>query len=436
MPQSPFNAGWVIPSFDTAPIPVKRVRKKVLRDKIYNLPIIEAFPHMLKSKACDGEIGIEIECEGTHLFNAPISYWRVEKDGSLRVVDGGEPIEYVLRKPLSRSDVTKALNYLSKKLKEAGSNVADSTRTSVHVHLNCQALSMKQIIQLWCLYVVFEELLVNFSGPDREGNLFCLRAKDAEHAVQTLEQGLKTESYNDIFSESLRYTSCNTASLSKFGSLEFRSMRGTVDQGLIQLWIDILCLLKDKAIEYDNPQAIVREFESIGPQAFLYKILGSRQDVVDIFVDHPYRNQKMWDGLRLMRDVAYAIKWEKALPREKKDPPEEVGEFDPIWVANGIYLQYSEQLGNRWYLCNWLNNRKTVYVAGMGCPIDSKRAIPINKDTGQYQNGDGVQRYMIPYHDLYNPESPDDQSQDQVIPVEDDEEITFIETEEEHDDEF
>lgn len=396
------SAGWGSPAAPAAPAatpgPVKR--RKTRKNKLYNIPVIEAFSHLLSKKKCDGEVGLEIECEGTYLFDAPISYWRASTDGSLRATGDHPPVEYVLRRPLSRTDIPKALNYLSKKLKEVGSQVADSTRTSVHVHINVQQLTMKQIVQIWCLYVIFEELLVHFSGPDREGNLFCLRAKDAEHAIQNMEQGLKTENYNDIFSEHLRYTSCNTASVSKFGSLEFRSMRGTVDQGLIQLWVDILLLIKDKALEYDNPQKIVRDFEALSPQGFLYKIFSSRQDIFELFVDLPYRNQQMWDGLRLMRDVAYAVKWEKPVPEEKKDPEEKESEFDPVLIREGVYLQYSVEM-TAWYLCNWTSSHKTVTVQGRGCPITTMRAICIEPSTGSYQNGP---RFDLPHLDLQNPD--------------------------------
>ena len=282
-------------------------------NKLYNIPIWDAFRSRFssKSKKQKGEIGLEIECEGMNLFGAPIQYWSCHNDGSLRNYKDHPPIEYVLREPIERSEVPKALTYLSKKLKEAGSEIAYSPRTSVHVHVNCQDLTLKQIYQYICLYLIFEERLVEFSGPDRIGNLFCLRAKDAEHFLTVMESAIQTENFNEFFSNELRYTSCNTASLGKFGSLEFRSMRGTVDQELIQLWVDILLCLKDKALDYDNPVEIVEDFLDLGTENFLVKVFGSRKDILPIFIDWPDRHRSMWDGLRMMRDVAYAIKWEK-----------------------------------------------------------------------------------------------------------------------------
>lgn len=295
--------------------------------------MIEAFPHQLRNKETPGEIGLEIECEGTHLFDAPISYWQTHQDGSLRAIQGHPPIEYVLRQPLSRVDVTKALTYLNKKLHEAGSKVADSTRTSVHVHFNCQTLTIKEIYQFWCVYAIFEEMLIDFSGDDRKGNLFCLSGKQAEYNVNLLEDAVRTENFNELFNENLRYTSCNFASLSKFGSLEFRSLRGTVNQDLIQTWIDILCLIKDKALAYDNPRKIVKHFLDIGPEAYISSVFGSRPSLVKIFRDRPDRHQLMWDGMRMMRDVAYAIRWEKFDPGKEKKDPEEEKVFWDNWVS-------------------------------------------------------------------------------------------------------
>jgi len=57
-------------------------------------------------KRQEGLIGLEIEAEGTHLFNTPFRYWSCHQDGSLRTTfkNGEEfpPIEYVLKEPLNR----------------------------------------------------------------------------------------------------------------------------------------------------------------------------------------------------------------------------------------------------------------------------------------------------------------------------------------------
>src|ERR1700761_3192694 len=309
-------------------------------NKLYNYPLIEAFSFRLKKNQTDGEIGLEIECEGTNLFNAPVQYWVTHQDNSLRNHGDHPPIEYVLQKPIPRGDVPKALDYLSKKLKESGSTIDESTRTSVHVHVNCQKLTMKEVYQYILLYMIFEEILVDFSGPGRPGNLFCLRAKDAEYNVQVMENAIKTESFTEMFSPDLRYTACNTASLGKFGSLEFRSLRGTVDQELIQTWVDILLLLKDRALTYKNPQEIVEDFMKVGPDRFLLKTFSRRPDIYRLFYGRTDLQMSLWDGLRLMRDVAYAVKWEEFDP-EKENKESLVDKYPGReWASNGESYRY------------------------------------------------------------------------------------------------
>ena len=396
------------------------------RNKTYNKPLLEAFPH-LKAKEQEGEIGLEIECEGMNLFSAPISWWGTHVDHSLREYKGHPPIEYVLRKPIPRKDVPKALTYLSKKLKEVGSDVVDSHRTSVHVHVNCQKLTFKEVVQFWALYAIFEELLVEFSGPDRRGNLFCLRAKDAEHFIQIMESGLQQDDYSEIFDKGLRYTACNMASVNKFGSLEFRSMRGTVDQELIQLWVDILLLIRDKALEYKDPQDIVKDFEKYGPEVFLKKITASRIDVYTLLQSFPEYKQKMWDGLRLMRDVAYAITWEErdeslcekkpVVETEKSHQspevnavltPDSLGGETPQKIADRVWLVYKHE---KYWLINYNPYFMAVNYAGNSLGLKGRTAIWVSTVTGQYM-GD---KYLLtgndyePDHPMYNaPPSPEE----------------------------
>lgn len=349
------------PDYEDPPSPIGSIyrKKQPLKfgNKIYNIPLQDAFPGKYPREKPTGEVGLEIECEGMNLFNSPIQFWTTHVDNSLRSHGDHPPIEYVLSKPISRDTVPKALNYLSKKLKEAGSTIDDSTRTSVHVHVNCLPLTIKQIYQYICLYMIFEELLVDFSGPGRPGNLFCLRAKDAEYNVQVLEQAVRNENFNEVFNGEIRYTACNTASLGKFGSLEFRSLRGTVDQELIQVWVDTLLRLKDVALKYDNPRDIVEDFLRLQPEMFLKKVFyGS--DIYQSLRGISKRSQCMWDGLRLMRDVAYAVSWEKYDPElEKKSLLDKIDAPGRTYSENGeYYTVFHPTAPGYYYIVNCTEN--------------------------------------------------------------------------------
>lgn len=351
--------------------PWDRPKVPTSSEKIYNRPLIEAFARLLAGKVAEGEIGLEIECEGMDLFSTPIKWWSCHQDQSLRAHGEHPPIEYVLRKPVSREEVPDCLDYLSKKLKLTGSTIDDSHRTSVHVHVNCQDLTLKQVYQYVCLYLIFEELLVEFSGPERVGNLFCLRAKDAEYFITVLENAITSEDFRELFSNDLRYAACNTAALGRFGSLEFRSMRGTVDQELIQTWVDILLLLKDKALTYDDPRAIVEDFHNSRPAAFFDKIFASKPNLYKLFAHNPNLSRSMWDGLRLMRDVACAIKWEKRGVVKKKESPEK-DPFEPVrYQLNwGVWVEPTDS--GRFWVYNYTDDMLNGQFLGRYCNIPAR----------------------------------------------------------------
>lgn len=293
------------------------VRKKTRRneeEKSYNHKIIDWWLDQSYKKS--GEVGLEIECEGENLFNSPLQWWSAHPDGSLRPYKGHQPIEYVLKQPVSRTDLDKALAYLAAKLKTAKSNVIESPRTSVHVHVNCQELTIKQVVTYVICYLIVEELLVEWCGPERAGNLFCLRAKDAAEFAYNLEWGIRKDDFSEVTHNEYRYSACNLAALKKFGTLEFRSMRGTVDTQLIKDWVDILLSIKQQSLTFDNPQEVLKYFDNHGVMGILRYILPN--DYMR-FVNVQELSRKIWDGVRLSRDIAFAIpEWEKPIEKIEK----------------------------------------------------------------------------------------------------------------------
>lgn len=316
------------------PIPEDMPVPAAKKVPFYNYKLIDLMPRMA-SKVTKGEVGVEIECEGTHLFEAPIQYWACHPDGSLRQTEGHPPVEYVLKKPLERAEVTKALTYLTHQLKQAKSQVRDSHRSSVHIHLNCQQMTLKEIINLVCMYLFFEHALVEFSGQERVGNLFCLRAKDAQYWVRNIVEGLRQGNFANVYHENFRYTSCNTASLAKFGSLEFRSMRGTVDQELIQNWIDLLCHIKDRSADFADPLKMYEMYSSMEPMEFFRYIFRPKPNLMALLGTTACLESGMNEGSIFVRDIAYAIEeWSDAKPEPKAKP--EPGRAGDPW-SQGFY---------------------------------------------------------------------------------------------------
>jgi hypothetical protein len=270
-----------------------------------------------------GEVGIEIEVEGTRLpgmfvdqttgnIAAQMRYhWRTENDGSLRNLRPGDlSAEYVLREPVDRSALDKVLDYFTKKWEEAGATSYNSYRTSVHVHINVSDWTVRRVYSFLTAYFILEELLTEFADggtKSRVANRFCLRLKDAEFISNQLQDALKRNMRGRFSEGNLKYGAVNIAALSKYGSLEFRALRGTTDTGLIKTWTKLLLAIKDYSEKFDYPHHIIQEFSERGPDEFIRRILGADAD--HLVGSTNYRD-KLFDGMRLAQDVAFATNWE------------------------------------------------------------------------------------------------------------------------------
>jgi len=241
------------------------------------------------------EVGIEIEMEGVDLVSVNDGVWRTENDGSLR----GESYEYVLDAPIERSNVGKALSSLQTKL--ARSRLRPSNRCGVHVHINVQSLTSSQLISFIVLYLCMENVLTKWCGEDRVGNLFCLRAVDAEYILDAIIEFMANGDIS-IFQNDVRYGAMNLSSLNKYGSLEFRAMRTPADFGLVDTWVDMLLRVFDKSKEFPNAWDIPTALSVAGPEMFLEQIMGEQAQILA----DPDLDAILMDGVRLAQAVAYA----------------------------------------------------------------------------------------------------------------------------------
>ena len=258
--------------------------------------------NVMNVRPADGEVGIEVEVEGEDLPGMGHSMvWRSERDGSLR----GESMEYVLRKPVHRDAVPDVLLGLYHRLKGAGSKIHDSGRAGVHVHINCQDLTMKQVVTFACLYLVFEEMLVEWCGPGREGNLFCLRGGDADYLITAFRDAVVSGRWGNLRDDNLRYASLNLKALSTYGSLEFRAMRSTVDPAVLENWVDMLLRVKDASLQFDDPELIIERASFGGYEELFLSIFGEDTEL-------RFSEDSMLDGIVRAQHIAYApVDWAK-----------------------------------------------------------------------------------------------------------------------------
>lgn len=257
-----------------------------------------------KREPVQGDFGIEIETEGKNLPSVNTQGWRSEKDGSLR----GESYEYVLDKPLPRDEIRKALDYLAKRTAKA--ELDFSFRTSVHVHMNVTDCEHEHILNIIYTYLLIEEPLLNYCGRTRKGNRFCLRLQDADGLVDTIrflfQSNLK--GFFNIRHDSIRYASINLEAITKYGSLEFRAMRGTMDVDVIDTWVEALSRIKAFAKQYKTPLEIATLYRTNSSREFCTLVLG------DLF--------KEFDYLRIERDMARSFSLSLDLPYAYKPAKE------------------------------------------------------------------------------------------------------------------
>jgi len=266
-----------------------------------------------------GEVGIEIECEGQNLM-MPDLYWDAVHDGSLR----GLSIEYVLKNPAKRKEISKVLNYLYKSWKDHGAVINDSPRTSVHIHVNVQELEVRNVIAFYCLYNILEELLVKFCGKGREGNLFCLTSTDANFALDLLCNIVARQEWYKFKDRNFRYSAVNFNSIPKFGSLEFRTMRGTRDIALIKRWINMLLKIKDYSLQFKQPANIIEHLSARGGRQFVNDVM---EEYAVSLLAYPDINNIIRQGVWRIQELAF-------IPITDKKP-RQVIKAERAWAEEG-----------------------------------------------------------------------------------------------------
>jgi hypothetical protein len=253
---------------------------------------------IINRKRKAGEVSLEIEVQGTNLPDLVPYHWRVEEEGSLK---SSYPIvgrEYVLIEPCMFNELGPHVDYLNGYIKEEGGTVIPSYMAGTHVHVNVQDLTPKQLITYICAFLILEELLVDWCGPSRVGNHFCLRSSDAEGLITVADEKNK--------GLSVRYSTVNVASVLKYGSLEFRSLDSTMDKKRLLTWAGVLLRIKKMSMQYDSPAALVISLSSGGYENFALEMLGV---YYDDFIKGDWK-RKMRAGVLNAQDLAYAKDWD------------------------------------------------------------------------------------------------------------------------------
>jgi hypothetical protein len=269
----------------------------------------------------EGDVGLEIECEGNKFLKEGVQLpWKYVKDGSLR---GQDNAEYILKVPIKFDKVPEAIDSLWKMFERHGSVLSESNRTSVHVHLNAQGFHMNRVCAFVSIYFIVEDLLTQWCGDHRVGNLFCLRAKDAPGIVSKIKQFLLYEGRGGGLSEGLHYGGLNAHALAKFGSIEIRALRGVTDPKIIIDWVSILERIYKVSEEFPDPRGICDNFSGAGPIDFLHMLLGDKTQMVldGIPYDNGQVMESLYEGIRIAQDLCYCRDWSVYQPIVTKIDP-------------------------------------------------------------------------------------------------------------------
>jgi hypothetical protein len=240
--------------------------------------------YMGRTKAAlSGEYGLEIETEALDPYEPPsMKHWTTHADGSLRNFG----IEYVLRQPLNYEDIPAALNEFHIMTTKSEIRFLESVYSSVHIHVNVYHMEMIEMVNFITLYILFENILNRYCGPDRDGNLFCLKTHCAESTVSTVVDMFKEmgkgmangrDSIARLNENNLKYAALNLFTLRKFGSLEIRTHRGSTDVNEIFTWVEIVNTIKKASKLFVSPQQILLMAKQEGYEAFFNRVFDSEK---------------------------------------------------------------------------------------------------------------------------------------------------------------
>jgi hypothetical protein len=230
-------------------------------------------------------IGIELEYENAHMYDvvtAP-TLWKFETDHSLR--DGG--IEFIST-PIKPSQFDLAFGEATAALSQCKGVV--NKRCGLHIHLNVSDLTLRQIWQVATYYTILEPFIFHEYARGREDSHFCvptwanmnLQKMFYEDATKLYRGALPANrggmiieppptsmaQYKKVLPLSLldnpKYSAMNFTCLPVLGTIEFRQHRSTTDMMDVRRWATFLLGIRKAALQYDNAEEIVEQYEQDG----------------------------------------------------------------------------------------------------------------------------------------------------------------------------
>jgi hypothetical protein len=201
--------------------------------KVKSLDSLKNYKHLFDVPTL---VGIEIEVENIGKILPLFSpYWVVKNDLSLR--NNGKEFMSI---PVSPRQAFHSLALLWEVLYKLA-KPDFSWRTSIHFHLNVLELGNDEVRKMMLLSLLFEDLLFEFVGRNREQSIFCVPLHQSTQMSLLRSFISKKKSLMDIAGEKWnKYSAVNLSRIPDLGTVEFRHLGGTDDLDKVLTWLSFL----------------------------------------------------------------------------------------------------------------------------------------------------------------------------------------------------
>lgn len=263
------------------------------------------------------KFGLELEVEGSKLPRSQYlsPYWQTVQDGSLRALP--EALEYKSA-PLSIEGVKKALDMMANASKS--SEFKPSIRTSTHVHINVQDMTVTQVANFIATYLLLEGSLYSICGQHRRGNVFCIPLTQCDDILRRFARFCREQNITrlrNLSGDGDKYAALSLRSIYYYGTLEVRTHEGVSHKELDRVlsWASLFGSIRDYATKEGNdPITILQEASNLGPIDFTAKFLGQEFKDCDV--------SGFWEGVSAIQYFASASKWEPEKPLGLEETPD------------------------------------------------------------------------------------------------------------------